>query len=65
MHMESSSLQSRVERWRMNDHVEILEQRVQPAAVGGRYSEKRLERVLVNDHQEQENIFTTAITATT
>ena len=38
----------------MNRHVEILEQRVQPFAVDRRLGEIGGERILVHDHQEQE-----------
>ena len=38
----------------MNDHVEVLQQRVESPAVGLRLGDVGLERVVVDDHQEQE-----------
>ena len=43
-----------VERWRVDRHVEVLQQRVEPLAVGRHLRQERRERVLVNHHQEQE-----------
>ena len=43
-----------VQRRRMNRHVEVLQQGVQPLAVGRRRCQKRGERVLVRHHQVQE-----------
>ena len=43
-----------VERRRVNDHVRVLEQRVEPPPFSRRRGEERVERVPVNDHQEQE-----------
>ena len=38
----------------MDDHVGVLEQRVEPAALGRRRGEEGVEGVVVDDHQEQE-----------
>ena len=38
----------------MNDHVEVLQQRAESPAVGLRLGDVGLERVVVDDHQEQE-----------
>ena len=43
-----------VERGRVHHHVDVLEQGVQALPVGGRLRQERLERVLVDDHHEQE-----------
>ena len=43
-----------VHRRRVDGHVEVLEQRRQPAPVGRRRRQERRERVLVDDHQEDE-----------
>ena len=38
----------------MDRHVEVLEQRIQPLPAGRRGREERLERVVVDHHQEEE-----------
>ena len=43
-----------VERRRMNRHVEVLQERIQPGTVRRWRRQERRERVLVDDHQEDE-----------
>ena len=43
-----------VERRRVDRHVEVLQQRAEPAPVAGRLRDERLERVVVDHHQEDE-----------
>ena len=42
-----------VQRRRVDDHVEVLQQRVQPVAVRRHLRQVRVERVVVDDHEEQ------------
>ena len=46
--------EARVERWRVNRHVEVLEKRVQPLPFGRRLRQECRERVVVHHHQEDE-----------
>src|SRR5262249_30612028 len=43
-----------VKRWRMDNHPIVLEQRIQTLAIGGHRRQECRERVLVHDHQVQE-----------
>ncbi len=46
--------EARVERRRMDRHVEVLQQRVEPAAVGRRLRHEGGERIVVHHHDEDE-----------
>ncbi len=39
---------------RVDRHVEVLQQRIEPAAIGRRLRQEGVERVVVDDHQEEE-----------